>query len=73
MLGEYLWRIMAEDSWYIVARGVTPPGPDSGTNKVARGGSWYSVGIGVLTTYRDLGRCGSSFYHGFRCAFSQEP
>jgi formylglycine-generating enzyme required for sulfatase activity len=46
-----------------------PQGPDSGTYRVVRGGSWWQVDFFALTVHRDGARPGQQG-QGFRCASS---
>lgn len=51
-----------------------PPGPDSGTLKVSRGGSWYHTSLALQLSYRD--RVAPDWSHqafGFRCAYPPQP
>jgi formylglycine-generating enzyme required for sulfatase activity len=59
------------ETYYQNSPAENPPGPDSGTTRVLRGGSWLSGGSGV----RSAGRSGVMPYFaysdvGFRCARS---
>ncbi|MCU0485838.1 MAG: SUMF1/EgtB/PvdO family nonheme iron enzyme [Anaerolineales bacterium] len=48
-----------------------PTGPDSGTSRLLRGGSWYSDGGYLRVSDRFRGNpANSSYYFGFRCAHS---
>ena len=53
---------------------VNPTGPESGTNKIVRGGSWDSYHGDVRTTVREAyDPTVHSPYIGFRCAYPAEP
>ncbi len=74
MLGNvYEW---CEDRWiddFGDQPALDPAGPEQGTDRVIRGGSWISIARGVRAAYRD--RYVPGFRHdliGFRCARVQE-
>ena len=47
-----------------------PEGPASGSNRVTRGGSWYSTGTGLRSAYRNHSYPSyRSYYIGFRVGF----
>ena len=49
---------------------INPTGPESGTNKIVRGGSWDNYHWGIRTTMRgDYDPTVRSAYIGFRCAY----
>jgi formylglycine-generating enzyme required for sulfatase activity len=57
------------NSYYQNSPGRNPTGPDSGTNRVLRGGSWDSIGIFVRSANRYLHPPAyRNGYIGFRCA-----
>ena len=49
-----------------------PPGPDSGTSRVVRGGTWDSIPDWVSCFHRDRWEPGA-FFTGFRCVTSATP
>ena len=56
-------------SYYSSSPASNPPGPESGTYKVLRGGSFYGIWHDVRVAYRRGGNpSGSSRSTGFRCA-----
>ena len=67
-----VWNWVADwgISFYPSGLQVNPSGPESGSEKVVRGGSWNNHHTGVRTTnrgaYRPINR---SYYIGFRCAY----
>ena len=53
---------------------VNPAGPESGTGKIVRGGSWDTYDWGVLTTIREgYPQTTQSPDIGFRCAYPAAP
>ena len=53
---------------------VNPTGPESGTDKIVRGGSWDNYDWGVRTTMREgYPLTVQSAYIGFRCAYPAGP
>jgi len=56
-------------SYYSISPHSNPRGPTSGSNRVARGGSWASYAIRCRVAYRDYFGAGTrSSSIGFRCA-----
>ncbi len=57
-------------SFYPTGLQINPTGPETGTEKIVRGGSWNNHETGVRTTnrgaYRPISR---SYYIGFRCVY----
>jgi formylglycine-generating enzyme required for sulfatase activity len=61
-------------SFYSHGLQVNPTGPQTGTDKIVRGGSWNNHHWGVRTTMRgDYRPINRSYYIGFRCAYPVEP
>ena len=61
-------------SFYPTGLQVNPTGPEMGTNKVVRGGSWNNHHNGIRTTMRgDYRPINRSYYIGFRCVIAAEP
>jgi len=61
-------------SFYPSGLQVNPTGPDSGSEKIVRGGSWNNHDWGVRTTMRgDYRPIVTSAYIGFRCAYPTQP
>jgi formylglycine-generating enzyme required for sulfatase activity/pimeloyl-ACP methyl ester carboxylesterase len=53
---------------------TNPTGPERGTNKVVRGGSWNNHHLGNRTTMRgDYRPINRSYYIGFRCVYPVNP
>lgn len=60
-----------EGDYYSVSPRNNPKGPEKGTHKVRRGGSWFSVPLSVRVGIRDSGTPDEwDFYLGFRLAKS---
>jgi len=58
-----------DSDYYSVSPYSNPPGPDTGTYRVLRGGDWYGYADGLLAAHRVFGDPTSSgFTRGFRCA-----
>jgi formylglycine-generating enzyme required for sulfatase activity len=71
-----VWDWVADWSVYPYPSGyqINPTGPESGTNKIVRGGSWDNYHWGVRTTIRgDYYPSVRSPYIGFRCAYPVDP
>jgi formylglycine-generating enzyme required for sulfatase activity len=61
-------------STYHAGLQFNPTGPESGINKIARGGSWDNYGWDVRTTLRgEYNPTERSPFIGFRCAYPAEP
>ncbi|MCC6905741.1 MAG: SUMF1/EgtB/PvdO family nonheme iron enzyme [Anaerolineae bacterium] len=59
------------DNYYELSPAVNPPGPDAGTFKVVRGGSYESQGNGLMTSFRDYKHpLTQAPTIGFRCAYT---
>jgi formylglycine-generating enzyme required for sulfatase activity len=75
MVGN-VWEWVADwydPGYYSQSPGHNPPGPDSGTAKVLRGGSWHSNQRFARCAYRVGGNPRYwYFYVGFRCARGSE-
>ncbi|MHB1357233.1 MAG: formylglycine-generating enzyme family protein [Anaerolineae bacterium] len=57
------------NDYFKVSPEIRPPGPDVGTDKVLRGGSWFSLTNSVRVTLRGYFKPNYRFYYiGFRCA-----
>ena len=67
-----LWEWVADwydPSYYLVSAEANPPGPESGTEKVVRGGSWFDTGNFTATTIRfPSAPTNADKTIGFRCA-----
>ena len=58
-----------ESGYYRRAAAINPGGPDSGSGRVLRGGSWGDFSRGLRVSYRSLARPGARGIDvGFRCA-----
>ena len=58
-----------DSGYYSQSPGHNPPGPDSGEERVMRGGSWDGPPLLMRSTHRLMGYPGLRFYVvGFRCA-----
>jgi len=69
-----VWEWCAD--WYDgnLPGGVDPTGPSSGTDRVVRGGSWFSGADGCRAAYRSYNTPSSAYYDlGFRVARSSVP
>ena len=66
-----------EDYWdgkYPMGTSIDPQGPQSGTDRVCRGGGWSDSARLVRAAYRDYWAPDDRYYYlGFRCARGQEP
>jgi formylglycine-generating enzyme required for sulfatase activity len=63
-----------QDNYYSVSPPSNPPGPASGSYKVLRGGSWYTMWLKLRVADRNYGdpdTHDSTF--GFRCALNPQP
>jgi formylglycine-generating enzyme required for sulfatase activity len=57
-----------DHGYYNISPGSNPPGPDTGTVKVLRGGSWYDVNSNLTVANRNyLNPIGYNAGIGFRC------
>jgi formylglycine-generating enzyme required for sulfatase activity len=64
----------AADDYYARSAGDDPRGPDSGTNRVTRGGSWRPYPRVFRISNRGRGQPDrASYYVGFRCARDAPP
>jgi len=67
-----VWEWVADwydATYYSRSPARNPTGPESGTLRVLRGGSWRDLSYGVRTTIRNYGNPGATgVYFGFRCA-----
>jgi formylglycine-generating enzyme required for sulfatase activity len=73
MTGNVLeWTADWYDSNYYAKSPVeNPTGPNDGSSKVLRGGSWSSTDINVRAPYRSSNDPASQYYNiGFRCGRS---
>lgn len=60
-----------DNDYYEVSPRSNPGGPDSGENKVFRGGSWDNLTVGIRSAYRSWGSPTlTDLDIGFRCALS---
>jgi formylglycine-generating enzyme required for sulfatase activity len=55
-------------NYYAASPGLNPPGPTTGTDRVARGGSTGSGAVGIRTSFRNFRDGGEFSDVGFRCA-----
>jgi formylglycine-generating enzyme required for sulfatase activity len=63
-----------EKDYYQRSPSRNPQGPESGTTRVMRGGSFFSVQYSLRTTFRTSYPPGSQFeFAGFRCAKGLQP
>lgn len=67
-----------DPDYYSISPYSNPQGPDDGTDKLTRGGSWELLFEWLRVPYRSYFQPsnGVNFYSyavGFRCAFSVEP
>jgi formylglycine-generating enzyme required for sulfatase activity len=61
------------ENYYSVSPRINPPGPQSGSKRIFRGGSWFYDARGARTTYRDFASPNyRSSYLGFRLAGPEE-
>ncbi len=71
-----VWEWVADwydSEYYAISPESNPLGPDSGTNRVLRGGSWLNSGTFVRSAYRNGESTGSSNVVGFRCSRYEFP
>jgi len=72
-----VWEWVADwysSTYYATAPFENPPGPDSGENRVIRGGSWVSSAKYLRASYRNWSDpYDASNDHGFRCVVTQIP
>ena len=63
-----------QSDYYSISPSSNPTGPDSGTDKVLRGGSWHSKPEYIRSVIRDHAYEPSGHYYniGFRCVRSSE-
>jgi serine/threonine-protein kinase len=67
------WTADWGGSFYPTGLQINPAGPETGTEKVVRGGSWNNHQMSVRTTFRgDYRPINRSYYIGFRCVYSPE-
>jgi formylglycine-generating enzyme required for sulfatase activity len=69
-----VWEWVADwysEVFYSSSPAKNPVGPDLGSGRVLRGGSWYNSDVNARTAVRSgLDPAGTSHYFGFRCARS---
>ena len=72
-VSEWVWDFYQRD-WYgdEDASTTDPRGPDSGTSRVIRGGSWGSISTMLGCAVRDFGKPSTASYSGFRCVRSKK-
>lgn len=71
-----VWEWVADwydSEYYAISPASNPVGPDSGINRVLRGGSWLNSGIFVRSADRNGDSTGSSNVVGFRCSRYEFP
>ena len=72
-VSEWVWDNYQLD-WYRDEDALTtdPRGPETGTSRVIRGGSWGSNSTMLGCAQRDFGKPDSASYSGFRCVRSKK-
>jgi formylglycine-generating enzyme required for sulfatase activity/dienelactone hydrolase len=68
------WTLDWGFSFYPTGLQINPTGPETGSEKIVRGGSWNNQETGVRTTMRGTyPPITQSYYIGFRCAYPVIP
>lgn len=63
-----------DSGYYSTSPDSNPTGPETGTYKVLRGGSWYNLPYPIRASDRyNNGPNGTYYFYGFRCACSSSP
>ena len=72
-ISEWVWDRYQRDLYKDETVTTTDPrGPDTGTSRVLRGGSWGSASTMLGCAIRDFGQTDNVSYSGFRCVRSQK-
>ena len=72
-ISEWVWDRYQRDLYKDETATTTDPrGPDTGTSRVLRGGSWGSASTMLGCAIRDFGQTDNVSYSGFRCVRSQK-
>jgi iron(II)-dependent oxidoreductase len=63
-----------DEGYYSVSPALDPPGPETGTYRSVRGGSWSYNGSGVRSPHRYMQMPGEARHDlGFRCVLDAAP
>jgi formylglycine-generating enzyme required for sulfatase activity len=72
-ISEWVWDRYQRDLYKDETATTTDPrGPDTGTSRVLRGGSWGSASTMLGCAIRDFGQTDNVSYSGFRCVRSEK-
>jgi serine/threonine-protein kinase len=61
-----------DDAYYAASPPIDPPGPETGSERVLRGGSWFDIGVPSATRHRFMAN-GWVPTIGFRVALDRSP